>query len=1801
MRFSFPKYGLWAVLSFASVLSVWAVSAPYNGNIVELEQPDGTMIQVRFYGDEYYCRGESLDGYTVIRDPMSGWVVYADLNEDATEFIPTDVAYDHRFQTDPDLPEFKRQEAQMGRAGQGKAGGLQKGLRLRNDVVAARHLKRRKELAGDSLYSPDAGQSAVEAAAGDVTPAPISGSVVGLTLLVEFQDVRGTIPAAEIDRFCNEIGYTGYSNNGSVRDFFLDVSDGKMDYTNLVTDYIRLDNNKSYYDACGSWGKAGEVIDEALAKLCASGFDFSPLSMRGGRVLALNVLYAGTPSCGWSEGLWPHASTHNITVCGKPFGRYQMTNVGTSLRLGTFCHENGHMVCQYPDLYDYYDDDDTVTETNGVGNYCLMGYGGADTNPVPPCSYLRGQTGWETFIPVENAGGALFWHTANSNTAYKYTNPADSREYFLIESRRKTGRNASLPDEGLLVWRIRENADNTTPTNHPTHPYRKGFKVAVEQADNQFHIERRSGYGGSGDLFHQGDKDQYSDFTLPDARWWDDSYSGLMISNISAVSSQMSFRLGAGSEPTAHYALNGNFNDASANGLHATGYGFANPWSAPSFTGGYDSLGSCLVFDGTDDYVQCPPAVGASAEWTCAMWINADKLADMGAADKFPTGSGGAGWSVRLTQSGAVAFVIGSQYNSATLVTPAPVYEPGRWVHVACTYANGTARIFINGALRMIKKGITQTPQTTVLNPVIGTGAQLFTDFYFQGKLDDVRFYDVAMSSGQLKMLPGLNMKPDRGAVAILPLDELTGTRAADAAGRNCHGTLKNGLSFTSGSTGGAVGSALSFDGVDDYIVLDPAAMDKQNDGFTVALWAYPTQAQSWARFIDFGSGSASDNILLARRETSNDLVFRVYSATAGGTEMRAVNAIELNKWQFFAATVDSAGNARVYKNGQLILSGTTAAPRSVYRSNLYVGRSNWASNAYYKGAMDDIRVYNCMLSEAEIGDIYRGNRLDGPVPYSGAGSVSPETHLTFLPAPNAVRYDIYFGTGFAAVQSADTLSPEYKGRKTAASYNPLRLEGYREYYWRVDQVLADGTVQTGPVWRFSTVGSIQRQVWTGLPEGNTLGPLTGSPDYPHNPSFVTLDDTFEAPVNWDDNYGTRMHGLLVPRTSGSYTFWIASDDYSSLYLNTKGEDPAGASKIAYVEGSTSPRDWVRFSSQRSAVIPLTAGKAYYIMALHKEGGGDDNLAVAWQGPDCPTRDVIDGFWLRPPRENESPVFGSTAAPALNAVEGQAFAAPLPFAAVDPEGQTVTYRRQSGPDWLKVALDGQLSGTPDTSDAGVNTFTIRALDGKGGFDDAVVTVDVADRLTGTMGLGDLVGFADQWLAQDVDSPANLNPSAPVDLDDFAILSGRWNTGLVDGLIAHWSMDEAEGLIARDNYADYDGSLQNMSEHNWVDGMLGSALAFDGGSSCVEVTGYKGITGGAARTCSAWIKTDAAPANMVILNWGANAAGQQWLMGVFSTGELGVYTGGPLIKANAIVTDGRWHHVAAVLHDDGSPTLDEVKLYIDGIAQPVTFTGSQAIETAFDTDVLIGAFDSAGTRAFFFSGLIDDVRIYDRALADAEILEAAAAGLQLSLSFNSTAGSTAVDDSVYGRNAVFSAQPDWQPVENINGAVRLQGNNYAVTGGYKGVLGGSSRTCSAWIKTNGSSANMIIMDWGGLAAGEQWLFGVFSTGELGLYAGGPCITTNSKVTDGQWHHVAAVLTDDGSPAINEIRLYVDGMLQSTTCNSTASINTVAGQDLSVGAYQVSPGVFAAYYSGMLDEVRVYSRPLSDAQVSELANP
>ena len=191
--------------------------------------------------------------------------------------------------------------------------------------------------------------------------------------------------------------------------------------------------------------------------------------------------------------------------------------------------------------------------------------------------------------------------------------------------------------------------------------------------------------------------------------------------------------------------------------------------------------------------------------------------------------------------------------------------------------------------------------------------------------------------------------------------------------------------------------------------------------------------------------------------------------------------------------------------------------------------------------------------------------------------------------------------------------------------------------------------------------GSISFALYDNLSSGQLVTDLTTSTRWPRDASSELQMPTFEGVNNRADNYGAAMRGYLIAPSTGLYTFWIATDDNGELWMNTgsTSTNPASISRIAYISGANnyaSPRQWDKFPTQRSATLSLTAGKAYYIEARMKEGGGGDNLAVAWKGPTTAgLTNVIPGAYLAPFRLNYIPhLTGFTVSLPAGAITGTA-------------------------------------------------------------------------------------------------------------------------------------------------------------------------------------------------------------------------------------------------------------------------------------------------------------------------------------------------------------------------------------------------------------------------------------------------------------------------------------------------------------------------------------------------------------------
>lgn len=291
-------------------------------------------------------------------------------------------------------------------------------------------------------------------------------------------------------------------------------------------------------------------------------------------------------------------------------------------------------------------------------------------------------------------------------------------------------------------------------------------------------------------------------------------------------------------------------------------------------------------------------------------------------------------------------------------------------------------------------------------------------------------------------------------------------------------------------------------------------------------------------------------------------------------------------------------------------------------------------------------------------------------------------------------------GNAFALDASTGTLTVN----------GPLSFTALPKYLLDVRVTDSGGLTTTAQVAVEIESLAVKREFWAGI-GGESVADLTSSPAFPENPDDISYQPFFEAPVDAADTYGQRLSGYLRAPDTGSYTFWLASDDNGEFWLSTD-EDPSNKVRIAHHQGHTNPREWGKYASQKSAPVTLEAGRFYYIEALQKDGYGGDHLSVAWQGPDfgqviLGAPHVTQQFY-----NHGAPVLADASVTVYNRPLGSPFLTLEAKDWADP-GTVVSYGISAGNEDGAFVIDpltGGLSFSSDAPGAGTRVLTISATD-----------------------------------------------------------------------------------------------------------------------------------------------------------------------------------------------------------------------------------------------------------------------------------------------------------------------------------------------------------------------------------------------------------------------------------------------------------------------------------------------------------
>lgn len=346
------------------------------------------------------------------------------------------------------------------------------------------------------------------------------GTIYGLTMLVDFSDQPAAFTVAQVKDWLNKVGYSSSTANGSVHDYYYDVSNGQLDLENDVYGYYRAAHPKSYYEGLSGYSGSDVLVSEMMTYFSSS-VDFSKYDNdKNGTTEAINFVYAGS-GLTWGQGLWPHSGTVNQTKNGVKVGRYNMSDMGTGLSLYVFCHENGHMLFGWPDLYWF-------------GDYCLMANRMSDVNPVPVNDFFRADQGWIPTVDITAGTNAQFKIWPNG-TGYRFVNPSNAKQMYYWTNVKNTGRYASLHGKGILMYRFDDGlSGNTSGTS-------RCLYVVEADGNNAMAAAQWPSPGSAAtDFFYSANKTEFSSTTNPASAW------GLRIYGISAIADTMTFSAGTG-------------------------------------------------------------------------------------------------------------------------------------------------------------------------------------------------------------------------------------------------------------------------------------------------------------------------------------------------------------------------------------------------------------------------------------------------------------------------------------------------------------------------------------------------------------------------------------------------------------------------------------------------------------------------------------------------------------------------------------------------------------------------------------------------------------------------------------------------------------------------------------------------------------------------------------------------------------------------------------------------------------------------------------------------------------------------------------------------------------------------------------------------------------------------------------------------------------------------------------------------------------------------------------------------------
>jgi len=347
--------------------------------------------------------------------------------------------------------------------------------------------------------------------------------------------------------------------------------------------------------------------------------------------------------------------------------------------------------------------------------------------------------------------------------------------------------------------------------------------------------------------------------------------------------------------------------------------------------------------------------------------------------------------------------------------------------------------------------------------------------------------------------------------------EEAGGDTANDSSGNGHHGTLLGTPGWDAGPAGS--GGAVVFD-PDGCVGIDCGVFDPTDGSgqFSLALWAYWDGTGDFQHFLTKSNGWGGDTMMFQvelwgahTNATYTDRVGVSYQP-AGSVEF---SIMPKNEWTHLAFTFDGS-LLSVYLNGVDEIGPKDFSIGPDIDAPVLIGVADTGARVFH-GPLDEIRLYSHALSETEVLTAMTGEPWPyafGPDPADGALHEDTWVTIGWSAGDAAASHDVYLGDDWDQVNNATPDSDVFRGNQTSTFYvagfpgyaYPEGLVPGTTYYWRIDEVEADGvTKHKGEIWSFS------------IPPKTAYAPVPADGDAVAETS-VTL--------TWTAGYGAKLHTI---------------------------------------------------------------------------------------------------------------------------------------------------------------------------------------------------------------------------------------------------------------------------------------------------------------------------------------------------------------------------------------------------------------------------------------------------------------------------------------------------------------------------------------------------------------------------------------------------------------------------------------------------------------------------------------------------